>query len=76
VVQAVADSTESGVVIVTLKVDGYPCRVHVQRGREIDAGALLDARARVRVAFSPRFNLRAEMTQLKIHAMGLMTSRC
>ena len=70
VVQAVSESPDADGVVIRMKVDGYPCEVRVQRGSELKPELLVDARIRVRGALTTIPNLRAEMLQLRLLAMG------
>ncbi len=70
VVQAVSSVASSGAATLSLIVEGRPCAVIVERGREIDPAALVDARVRVRGAFTPLPNLRAQIVSLKLNATG------
>lgn len=72
VVQAVTDLDRVGnsTVTVSMMVDGHHCRVRFERGRELIAASLVDAKVRVRGVLAPMFNVRAEVTGLKIHCMG------
>jgi signal transduction histidine kinase len=70
VVQAVAPPDRFGDSRVMLMVDGHPCRIASENGRELDARRLVDARVRVRGILVPLPNLRAEVAGLRMNVMG------
>lgn len=70
VVQAISGPDQTGLSTLVMVVDGHPCRVRFERGEELNAAALVDAEIRVRGFLAPMFNVRAEVTGLKIHSMG------
>ena len=69
VIHAVYAPDWRGVVTLSLLVDGHPCRVMVERGRDLNPAALVDAEVRVRGVLAPIFNLRSQFSGLKINAM-------
>ncbi|MBK1814009.1 hypothetical protein JIN84_00110 [Luteolibacter yonseiensis] len=70
VVQEVTEVNDVGVASVMMMVDGHVCRVDAERGRELQREELIDARVRVRGALTPLFNLRSQLTGLKLSSMG------
>lgn len=70
VVQEVTPMDDAGRASVMMVVAGHACRVDVERGSELERERLIDARVRVRGAFTPLFNLRSQMTGLKLSSMG------
>ena len=70
VVQAISGPDRDGLSTLVMIADGHPCRVRFERGAELQAGALVDAEVRVRGFLAPTFNVRGEVTGLKIHSMG------
>ena len=70
VVHDVSAPDEFGDSKVMLMIDGHPCRVASERGRQLDASKLVDARVRVRGILVPLPNLRAEVAGLRMVVMG------
>ena len=70
VVQEISPPDEFGDSKVMIMVDGHPCRVASEHGRELDAAKLVDARVRVRGLLVPLPNLRAEVAGLRMNVMG------
>lgn len=70
VVQEISPPDEFGDSKVMIMVDGHPCRVATENGRDFDAAKLVDARVRVRGLLVPLPNLRAEVAGLRIVVMG------
>lgn len=70
VVQELTPVDDVGRASVMMVVAGHVCRVDVERGTELEREHLIDARVRVRGAFTPLFNLRSQMTGLKLSSMG------
>ena len=70
VVQAISPPDRDGLSTLVMVVDGHRCRVRFERGNELTGAALVDAEVRVRGVFAPMFNVRGEVTGLKIHCMG------
>lgn len=70
VVQDVSAPDEFGDSKVMLMIDGHPCRVASERGRQLDVSKLVDARVRVRGLLVPLPNLRAEVAGLRMVVMG------
>ena len=70
VVQALSGPDHAGLSTLVMIVDGHPCRVRFERGDELKAESLIDAEIRVRGFLAPMFNVRGEVTGLKIHSMG------
>ncbi len=70
VVQAVSAPDRFGDSKVMLMVDGHSCRVVSERGQDLDAAKLVDARVRVRGMLVPLANLRAEVAGLRMNVMG------
>lgn len=71
VVQEISPPDEFGDSKVMIMVDGHPCRVATENGRDFDAAKLVDARVRVRGLLVPLPNLRAEVAGLRIVVMGV-----
>lgn len=71
VVQEISPPDEFGDSKVMMMVDGHPCRVASEHGRELDAAKLVDARVRVRGLLVPLPNLRAEVAGLRMNVMGV-----
>lgn len=71
VVQAISKPDTTGLSTLVLMMGGHPCRVRFERGAELIEKALVDAEVRVRGVFAPMFNVRGEMSGLKIHCMGV-----
>ena len=69
VVQGVAQGEGNNLKVLTLIVDGQPCRAMIEDGRGIKDAALVDALVRVTGVLAPIFNLRSEAMGLKINAM-------
>ena len=70
VVQGISPPDEYGDSKVMVMVDGHPCRVASEHGRELDAAKLVDARVRVSGLLVPLPNLRAEVAGLRMVVMG------
>ena len=70
VVQGISPPDEYGDSKVMVMVGGHPCRVASERGNELDAAKLVDARVRVRGLLVPLPNLRAEVAGLRMVVMG------
>ena len=70
VVQEVAGPDPVGITMVSMMVEGHLCRVNFERGREIVAALLVDARVRVCGVLAPMLNLRAEVASFNLNAMG------
>ena len=70
VVQEISLPDEFGDSKVMIMVDGHPCRVASEYGRELDTAKLVDARVRVRGLLVPLPNLRAEVAGLRMNVMG------
>ena len=70
VIQAISPPDRFGDSRVMMMVDGHPCRVASENGRELDAGRLVDARVRVRGILVPLPNLRAEVAGLRMNVTG------
>ena len=56
--------------MLTLIVDGQPCRAIVEDGRGLSDMSLVDALVQVTGVLAPTYNLRSEATGLKINAMA------
>ena len=70
VVQEVSPPDEFGDSKVMMMVEGHPCRVASEYGRQLDVAKLVDARVRVRGFLVPLPNLRAEVAGLRMNVMG------
>jgi signal transduction histidine kinase len=70
VVQGISPPDGFGDSKVMMMVDGHPCRVACEHGREFDFAKLVDARVRVRGLLVPLPNLRAEVAGLRMVVMG------
>ncbi|MEK7953050.1 sensor histidine kinase [Luteolibacter soli] len=70
VVQEVTKPDGAGVASAMMVTGGHVCRVDVERGTELDREQLIDARVRVRGALTPLFNLRSQLTALKLSTNG------
>lgn len=70
VVQDVTNDLGNGLAMLTLIVDGQPCRAMVEDGRGLRGMSLVDALVQVTGVLAPTFNLRSEATGLKINAMA------
>ncbi len=70
VVQEISLPDQFGDSKVMIMVDGHPCRVASENGRELDAAKLVDARVRVKGLLVPLPNLRAEVAGLRMNVMG------
>ncbi len=70
VVQGISPPDGYGDSKVMMMVDGHPCRVASEHGRELDFAKLVDARVRVRGLLVPLPNLRAEVAGLRMVVMG------
>jgi signal transduction histidine kinase len=70
VVQEVTVPDSAGVASAMMLVGGHVCRVDVERGTELDREQLIDARVQVRGALTPLFNLRSQLTALKLSTNG------
>lgn len=70
VVQDVAPPDRYGDSKVLLLLEGHPCLVNSENGRELDPSKLVDAWVRVRGCPGPVFNLRAEATSIRLWTQG------
>lgn len=70
VVQEISPPDQYGDSKVMIMVDGHPCRVASENGRELDGAKLVDARVRVKGLLVPLPNLRAEVAGLRMNVMG------
>lgn len=70
VVQEVTLPDSAGVASAMMVTGGHVCRVDVERGTELDREQLIDARVRVRGSLTPLFNLRSQLTALKLSTNG------
>ena len=70
VVQEISAPDQFGDSRVLVMVDGHPCRVASENGRELEPSRLVDARVRVRGILVPLPNLRAEVAGLRMNVMG------